>query len=71
MLGPNKMVVGEKEGEGMFWNDLPEVKTLCEAARICREMLMGVISCRGNKAGGVLTACEPEPARMVCTPVCV
>lgn len=49
MLGPNKMVVGAKRVKECFGTICPEVRTLCEAARICREMLMGVISCRRNK----------------------
>lgn len=49
MLGPNKMVVGGERVKECSEMISPEVRTVCEAARICREMLMGVISCRINK----------------------
>jgi len=49
MLGPNKMVVGGERVKGCSEMISPEVRTVCEAARICREILMGVISCRINK----------------------
>lgn len=49
MLGPRKMVLGGERVEECSGTTGPEVRTVCEAARICREMLMGLISCRGNK----------------------